>query len=133
MRYNIKSYRPFIITLGLICLGAASSTMASDYCPTHDNGKAIKYPENQCDVFRLSDPNHALHVLGEFSIQTGGYMIARKLGASKFDSWLVPFVVGFVAGAVKEVVFDEFTSGGNIVGNTVGLVAGSLFVWSFNF
>lgn len=126
-------FKTFTIALGMICLTGMTNALASDYCPTHDNGKAIKYPQNQCDVFRITDPNHALHVLGEFSVQTGGYMIARKLGASKFDSWLVPFVVGFVAGAVKEVVFDEFTSGGNLMGNFVGLAAGTLFVATFNF
>lgn len=117
----------------ILVIGMLITSDAFAWCETHDNGKLLKYPDNQCDKYTLTNPDHTLHTLGGFTFVTAGSLIMKSAGASKWESIFYPWVIGFVAITAKEVLFDEITSGSDILGTTIGLTSGALFSYTFTF
>ena len=87
------------------------------------------YQINGCDRFQLTDPNHALHLVGTFATTIITHRLLREaLPLNRTEAALAAGLANYWLWSLKEFAFDDFPSSGNNIGNTLGVGAGVLFV-----
>ena len=87
---------------------------------------------NKWDPFDWKNRDHAIHMLAGFGLTYTIHNVLRKTTKlTKAESLLISVLAVSVAGVVKEVYVDEFSSRGNHTANFIGIGTGAVFAISF--